>query len=246
MQTHRSSSVALALVAVLALSAFAASSAFAAESAPRWKVGGAFLASGASRKLEDVSIGEVLIRAPGITGFNLKPGSCKLSLGRIVGSGASLPGQLKELRLFCSGFPVEGMSCSETETQKPIAGTLVWLAGSGGQAGIKLVAEAGAASEMFHLTITGCALAGEYSVSGELIAKVLPVETEQTEDEFQLPKTTECTAANAITTWWNNKEVRETQSLGSGLAVNGSAAQFCGNFHMWLPEKTTAFGVFPG
>jgi hypothetical protein len=246
METHRSTSIALTLAVVLALSAIAASSAFAAESAPRWKVGGVFLANGTSRKLEDQSFGEVLFRAPGLTGFNLKSTTCKLSSGKIVGSAESKPGLLKELKLFCGALTVEGMSCSSTVTSKPIAGTLVWLASSGGQAGIKLTAEAGPASEMFHFTITGCALAGEYQATGELIAKVLPVETEQIEDEFQLPKAAECTAANALTGWWNNKEAREAQSLGTGFAMNASPAQFCGNFKMWLAEKTTAFGVFPG
>ncbi|MBS1845088.1 MAG: hypothetical protein JST53_11780 [Actinobacteria bacterium] len=238
---------------MLAFSAIAAGSAFA-NSAPRWKVNEAFLGNGVEESIEAVSSTETLLRVPKVVGLNLKnaSGNCTLT-GKIVGSAAENPGTGKGGVYTCSGVSVEEapvctVNGTGTITTKALKGTLVWLASTGQKAGFKFTPETGTEFAKFEITGAECSVAGTYTVSGEVIAELLPEATNVIEGEVKLPALPKasCTTANRITTWFNNATTRVSQTLASPLVVGANPAAICGTAKGFIPGKTKKIGVFAG
>ncbi|MBS1846308.1 MAG: hypothetical protein JST53_18015, partial [Actinobacteria bacterium] len=225
-----------------------------AGQAPRWKVNEAFLGNGAEESIEAVSSTEVLLRLPKVVAWNItsSAGNCRFS-GTIVGSVAETPGTGKGGVLTCHGLEVEEappctVNGTGTLTTHALSSRLVWLAGTGQKAGIKMQPETGAELAKFEITGAECSLAGIYSMSGELIAELQPEATNAFEGETRLPALprASCTTPNRITTYWSNATTRVSQSLSAPLMIGANPATTCGTYKTFIPGKTQKWGVFAG
>lgn len=227
--------VGLALVAVMAFSAIAASA--QAAPAPRWKVAGAFLANGATKNYEGKLTGTALLEVPGL--LTLESTSCTAS-GKIVGSAAETSGKGKESVLKCSGIKVkEAPACevANVETNK-MKGELGWMNESGGENIATFEPEVG--TEFTTVSISECALEGEYTVTGATLGTLTPAETEVEEGTLAIG------GADTTTTehWFTPGSPRPTMS-SPALVFGGRPAKFTGSFDVNLTPKEKV-GVFAG
>jgi hypothetical protein len=232
-----------ALLALAAFSAIPVASA-AASGAPRWKVEGAFLGAGVAKPIEGTSgtVDEVS------GGFGISFTGCTVN-GEAVGSAASVPAGHEATFRVCTGSKVIGSesTCSVhspgreagvVATNK-LKGSLVYLT-KGSAASVGLVFAPATGTEVLKLVVTGekCTVAGEYPVTGEVVAKFVQAgETEVAEAELEFPTT-------PITSYFKSTEATSATSV-SGLKIGASADKLSGKFKIKLTSKQK-FGIFPG
>lgn len=236
------SALGLALLAALAFSAIAAGAA-QANSAPRWIAEGEDLGGGETRAFKATTTTQAILAVPGLSlTFENPSGKCTSS-GKIVGSTAETPGKVQSAVLTCTEIKVQGApACRVSSPGQPIgtvstqtlAGTLVWLGETGGQAGLLLRSEG---SSITILEIDGCAAQGVFPLTGEVIGKLSPVEEEVETAAlgFQSPP---------ILNWWSNAKPRVKQSI-KGLRISSQPVTLSAAFNTEL-NPSEAFGVFPG
>jgi hypothetical protein len=239
----RESTGGVAVLVAVALSALPAAGASAAT-APRWKVGGSFLAAGGTKTLQGSS-GTVDEQGGGV---QITYTGCTVN-GAVVGSGTGTPGDHEATQRSCTGAKVLGSeaTCSVNSPSEPagkvvtnkLKGSLVYLA-KGSSASVGLVFAPASGTELLTLEVTGgkCELAGKYPETGEVVAKFLtPGETEVEEGELEFPEA-------PITSYFASKEATTATSV-NGLKLKEKEAKVSTKFKVRLNPKEK-FGVFPG
>ena len=214
----------LALIVVFGLSALAAGAAQA--NAPRWTVtvGGVAKTLGAAetREFTTKSTTGFTLGAAGL--FGITSPSCTMS-GTIRGSGVGESGTNENVLLHCIEVQVEGnKSCvvhspgapDGTIVSNKLSSKLVWLNATGD-------AEVGDTFSGidFNIEITKCVLEGEYTVHGNLIAKIEPVTEHKVEGQLTFPVV-------QIKKYWDNETPTRKSTEDTGLLIGVRPAIFTG------------------
>jgi hypothetical protein len=252
MRFTRLKTIGVALVAVAALSAIAASFSSAAD-APRWKVGGAFLASGKTEALTGATTEVAWLNSPKLNLQLTNPaGKCTLVESKIIGSGENVAGTATG-KLLCTEVKVHNAAaCSVHSPGKPngtvetnlLLGHLVWLAATGDKAGITFIPDP-PATLFVTIIIEGCGAAGEYPIAKGIIGAIDPEAAEVTTGTLTFPSNPSSTTCNSpILTDWDNSTPRNS-TAHTQLTLLAQPAAFCTAFSIHLTSDKN-WGVFTG
>lgn len=228
--------LAVGLFALLGAGILVPASAWASEpEVPFWSAGGARVESGTRAvKIMNASGVKVALRShietieveirceSGALGEDAIEGSQPKHAGKV--SGAL---DLEKCKLFAK----EGESFNEVSecTVAPIkSGKLngaLWLEGKKGEGATAVVVFESKESPLAKIAISGCALEGDYSLTGSFAAKIIPLNEEFEYTQWLLPET-------AITTAW--RPPGEEGETKIGLALEGNPATLQGEMKVEL------------
>lgn len=229
--------VALSVIAIVAVMSAGASAAQAAVY-PAFKTEGGFV--NYFRGVSGATTGPLTMAVPGMVNYEASEG-CTISGG--LNGGPSAPGRVEGVKIVCQGMHIVGSACviktpfatkSGEFVFNSLKGSLVWLNSTGSAAGLLLSPTSGEKWATF--TISGCALAETWSISGTALMPLSPEETEVASLEGTL-------SSPAITSYWTNDDSRTQRSIG-GLRYGTKAMTLIGAVQLWQTSghKTGVFG----
>lgn len=229
--------LAMVVVSLTALAAPAAQ----AELAPRWKVAGAFLGSGATKSYTATLTGAATLEVPGL--MTLESSSCSVT-GKIVGSAAKTESTHKESVLECKTIAVKGAPACEVTNivTSKMKGQLGWMEATGESNVLTFEAESG--SSLTTVLIEECALEGEYPVTGGTVATLTPTATEATEATLAAGGSDTKTTEN----WFTGKTIPECGRefmTSPALVFGGRTSKLTATFTLKL-SPAEKFGGFAG
>jgi hypothetical protein len=243
----------LVFIAALALTAVMASAAQALPE-PRWKVNGVFLTQAETKNLTSKNAVAPRLSVPGL-GLTLVCQS-STAAGNIQGSEAEKPGKGEVTTgVTYEGCAVEGAPACVVFSPGQEAGTIktvalkttnVWLnenhEGPGaGAAGVLFQPKEG--ETFVSIMIEECAAetAEPEKVTGSVIGRALPVETEVEVGKLQFPEA-------PVTKYWVGNPAKEGKrtagTIPVGLKFGGQAAVYSGEEEVTITGVKA--GIFPG
>ncbi len=246
--------VAALTVTLLAVNSIGVASAGAAI-APKWSVSikgvTSWLGAGKSEVFSGQDTEAIRIVAPGLSSaeFQVPIGKCTFG-GSDIGSGAGSPGTQFNVALSCTNAKVVSPSGCTVRSPGEVAGkivfkamksTLVWPASSGKAAGALFSAET-AGGPLVQLQVEGslCTIGMKnqvYNLTGEVLAKVLPVNAYSATPTLSFPEP-------ATGEWFTNAEPRLKETVAQ-LELGGKSATLQTTLSMPVISNNE-IGVFEG
>lgn len=232
--------VSLAFAAVMALGVVVTSAANA-ELAPRWKMEGSFLSAAAVKLYSATLEGTAVLEVPGL--LTLESTSCSIT-GFAVGSFAKQAGSQKESVLSCEEPKVKGApSCLvENVVTQNMKGVLGWMEETGESNILTFESEFG---NLTTISIEGCALEGEYPVTGATVGTLEPAAKEVLEGTLRIGGAGDSTTTSH---WFTGATTSGKRTAMSSplLQFGGRPAKLSGTFDIGFFLGWEKVGVFAG